>query len=146
LASASQHPGGFGATDVLQHGNCARNPSTFDPSLPVVTRRVLLPCVASQRRRCSRSWNRRQRSQLAGYADEVFYSFYRVGVLRLPDGDGLLPLLEAWQRCPHRWEPVHEACRWLNEHGLYKASYALSRRVLAKPCQSDRPVRFPRCL
>ncbi len=60
----------------------------------------------------------RQRTKLAGYADEVFYSFYRLGVLRLPAGDGLIPLLEAWQRCPHRWEPVHEACRWLNEHGL----------------------------
>lgn len=73
----------------------------------------------------------RQRTQLAGFADEVFYSWYRLGVLRLPDGDGLLPLLEAWQRSPHRWEPVHEACRWLNEHGLYQVSYALSKRTLA---------------
>jgi len=75
----------------------------------------------------------RQRSQLAGYADEAFYSLYRLGVLRLPHAEGLLALLEAWQRCPHRWEPVHEACRWLNQRSLHQPSYALSQRALASP-------------
>jgi glycosyltransferase involved in cell wall biosynthesis len=75
----------------------------------------------------------RQRTQMAGYADEVFYSFYRLGVLHLNEGVGLTLLLEAWQRCPHRWEPVHEACRWLNQRGLYQASYARSKQALAAP-------------
>jgi glycosyltransferase involved in cell wall biosynthesis len=75
----------------------------------------------------------RQRSAMAGYADEVYYSLYRLGVLRLADGDGLTVLLEAWQRCPHRWEPVHEAARWLNQRGLYQASNALSKQALALP-------------
>ncbi len=75
----------------------------------------------------------RQRSAMGGYADEAFYSLLRLGVLRLDDGDGLLALLEAWQRCPHRWEPVWEACRWLNRKGLYQASYALSRQALEGP-------------
>jgi glycosyltransferase involved in cell wall biosynthesis len=76
----------------------------------------------------------RERSQMtAGYADEAFYSLLRLGVMRLGEGDGLTDLLEAWQRCPHRWEPVHEAVRWLNERLLFEASYALSTRALAKP-------------
>lgn len=75
----------------------------------------------------------RERAQMAGYADEAFYSLLRLGVLRLAEGDGLTILLEAWQRCPHRWEPVHEACRWLNQRGLHQASYALSKRALASP-------------
>ncbi len=76
----------------------------------------------------------RERSQMAaGYADEAFYALLRLGVLRLAEGDGLTYLLEAWQRCPHRWEPVHEACRWLNERRLFEASYALSKRALASP-------------
>jgi glycosyltransferase involved in cell wall biosynthesis len=77
----------------------------------------------------------RERSTLAGYADEVYYSLYRLGVLRLADGDGLAVLLEAWQHCPHRWEPVHEAARWLNQRRLYQASYALSKQALARPAE-----------
>ncbi len=77
----------------------------------------------------------RERSTLAGYADEAYYSLYRLGVLRLAEGDGLTILLEAWQRCPHRWEPVHEATRWLNERGLYQASHALSKQALARPAE-----------
>ena len=77
----------------------------------------------------------RERSTMAGYADEAFYSLYRLGVLRLAESDGLTVLLEAWQRCPHRWEPVHEAARWLNQRGLYQASYALSKQALARPAE-----------
>jgi glycosyltransferase involved in cell wall biosynthesis len=77
----------------------------------------------------------RERSTMAGYADEVYYSLYRLGVLRLAEGDGLAVLLEAWQRCPHRWEPVHDAARWLNQRGLYQASYALSKQALARPAE-----------
>jgi hypothetical protein len=76
----------------------------------------------------------RERAQMtAGYADEAFYSLLRLGVLRLEEGDGLADLLEAWQRCPHPWEPVHEAARWLNQRRLFEASYALSKRALARP-------------
>jgi len=75
----------------------------------------------------------RERSTMAGYADEAYYSLYRLGVLRLAEGDGLSILLEAWQRCPHRWEPVHEAARWLNERGLFQASYAISKQALSRP-------------
>jgi hypothetical protein len=67
--------------------------------------------------------------------DEAFYSLLRLGVLRLASGDGLVDLLAAWQRCPGRWEPVHEAARWLNQRGLYQASYALTARALAHPAQ-----------
>jgi glycosyltransferase involved in cell wall biosynthesis len=74
----------------------------------------------------------RERSMMAGYADEAYYSLYRLGVLRLAEGDGLAILLEAWQRCPHRWEPVHEAARWLNQRGLHQASYALSKQALTQ--------------
>jgi hypothetical protein len=77
----------------------------------------------------------RQRSQMGGFADEAFYSLYRLGLLRLVDGDGLTFLVEAWQRCPQRWEPVHEACCWLNQRGLFQASYALSKQALAHPPQ-----------
>jgi hypothetical protein len=77
----------------------------------------------------------RQRSTMVGYSDEAYYSLYRLGVLRLAEGDGLAVLLEAWQRCPHRWEPVHEAARWLNQRGLYQASYVLSKQALAHPAE-----------
>ena len=88
----------------------------------------------------------RQRSQMTGYADEVFYSLYRLGCLRLGESDALLLLLEAWQRCPHRWEPIHEACRWLNTRGLYQASYALSKRALASPPNPSGLVCLSGCL
>src|SRR5262249_35565164 len=87
----------------------------------------------------AREWRRlaltryRERSQLAGYVDEVFYSFLRLGILRLAEGEGLTDLLAAWERCPHRWEPVHEAARWLNQRRLFQASYALTKRALAAP-------------
>jgi glycosyltransferase involved in cell wall biosynthesis len=76
---------------------------------------------------------RERAAMTAGYADEAFYSLFRLGVLRLDAGDGLAALLEAWERRPHRWEPVHAACRWLNQRGLYRAAYALSSRALADP-------------
>jgi len=74
----------------------------------------------------------RQRSTMGGYIEEVFFSLYRLGVLRLAEGDGLALLMEAWQRQPQRWEPVYEAARWLNRRGLYQASYALSKQALAR--------------
>jgi hypothetical protein len=79
----------------------------------------------------------------AGYADEAFYALHRAGVLRLPDGDGLPLLLEAWERRPHRWEPVHEACRWLNQRGLHRASYALSKQALADPPRPEGLFVYP---
>ncbi len=82
----------------------------------------------------------RERATMAGYADEAYYSLYRLGVLRLAEGDGLTVLLEAWQRCPHRWEPVHEAARWLNQRGLYQASYALSKQALAHSASRPWPT------
>ena len=69
---------------------------------------------------------------MGGYIEEVFFSLYRLGVLRLAEGDGLALLMEAWQRQPQRWEPVYEAARWLNRRGLYQASYALSKQALAR--------------
>jgi hypothetical protein len=87
----------------------------------------------------------RQRSQMGGYDDEVFYSLWRLGVLLLPEtgAEALLLLLEAWQRCPHRWEPVHEACRWLNNRRLYQSSYALSKRALSSPPRPSGLFVFP---
>jgi len=82
----------------------------------------------------------RERSTMAGYADEAYYSLYRLGVLRLAEGDGLAVLLEAWQRCPRRWEPAHEAARFLNQRGLYQASYALSKQALS--CRAERTGLF----
>jgi glycosyltransferase involved in cell wall biosynthesis len=80
----------------------------------------------------------RERSQMtAGYADEAFYSLLRLGVMGLAKGDGLIDLLTAWERCPHRWEPVHEAARWLNQRRLFEASYALSQRALASPAKPE---------
>jgi hypothetical protein len=80
----------------------------------------------------------RERSRMtAGYADEIFYSLLRLGVMGLEKGDGLIDLLAAWERCPHCWEPVHEAARWLNKRRLCEASYALSLRAMASPA---RPV------
>lgn len=84
-----------------------------------------------------------QRTRMAGYTEEVFYSFYRLGILRLSAGDGLTFLLEAWQHSPHRWEPVHEACRWLNQRALYQAAYALSKQALAAPAMPSGLFVFP---
>ncbi len=86
----------------------------------------------------------RERSRMtAGYVDEVFYSLLRLGVLGLEQGNGLIDLLAAWERCPHRWEPVHEAARWLNKTRLFEASYALSRRAMASPARPEGLFVFP---
>jgi SAM-dependent methyltransferase len=85
----------------------------------------------------------RQRAEMAGYADEAFYSLFRLGVLRLAEGDGLGILMEAWERCPHRWEPVHAAARWLNERRRFQASYALSKHALSVPARPSGLFVYP---
>lgn len=75
----------------------------------------------------------RRRSEMQGYIDEIFYSEYRMGCLELSSSLAHLLLLHAWQICPHRWEPVQEACKQLNQQQLYQASYALSKQLLSRP-------------
>ena len=99
------------------------------------------PQAATWRQRALERY--RQRAQMAGYADEIFYALYRQGVLRLGESDALVLLLEAWQRCPQRWEPVHEACRWLNQRGLHQVAYALSKQALASPASPTGLFVFP---
>lgn len=73
------------------------------------------------------------RSQMAGgYQDEAWWSLYRLGALTV-DGGGLTHLLTAFDRQPHRWEPVWEACQHLNRQSRYQLSYALSRHCLTFP-------------
>lgn len=67
-----------------------------------------------------------------GYDDEVFYSYFRLGLLT----DDLSQYFQAWQLCPHRWEPVYHACLLLRSKHQHEASYALSKRALAT-CNPD---------
>lgn len=75
----------------------------------------------------------RRRLSLGGYADEVFYSRFRIGCLT----SDLAELLASWSSCPERWEPVHAACQIMNRAKSYHSAYALSKHALSvKPTAS----------
>jgi len=67
-----------------------------------------------------------------GYADERWYSLYRVGCLTIASG-GITDLLAAWEMRPGRWEPVYAAVKFLREQHNYHAAYALARMALDRP-------------
>lgn len=60
-----------------------------------------------------------------GYEDERFYAMLQMGRMTIGT-DGLPWLFKAMELRRHRWEPVAEICKRLNERGLYYASYAMS--------------------
>lgn len=73
----------------------------------------------------------KQRVPMPGNDAESYYSMYRMGAMRMIDDAAGLPfLLAAWNKFPHRWEPIRAACLWLNVNRMHHACYALAKQAM----------------
>src|SRR3954465_13844076 len=71
-----------------------------------------------------------RRASLGGWDEEVYYSLYQAGVLRIADEwpAAALALMRAWEKRPMRAEALYQLVRGLRERDLHQAAYALARR------------------
>jgi tetratricopeptide (TPR) repeat protein len=75
-----------------------------------------------------------------GWDEEVFWSTYRLGVLRAEAGDwpaAMAALIEAWEYRPGRLEPLYELCWRLRERGQFRTALLFARRGLDVPVPDD---------
>src|SRR3954469_23321203 len=71
-----------------------------------------------------------RRASLGGWEEEVYYSLYQAGALRIADDwpGAALALMRAWESRPRRAEALYQLVRGLRERDLHQAAYALARR------------------
>lgn len=75
-----------------------------------------------------------RRAEMGGFAEEAFWAAYQ-GATLVPDLDArVAALIRAWERRPHRMEPLYEAARALNAEGRH----ALADKLLANPAPYPR--------
>ena len=81
----------------------------------------------------------RQRVELGGWDEEVFYAAFQVAMLTAEDDPrGSIPLfLEAFERRPTRAEPLHEAAYVCRTLGWREAAYTFARRAAEIPVPDD---------
>ena len=73
----------------------------------------------------------RRRSRMGGWAEEVYYSLYQVGVLADRAGrhdEAVAALFDAWSDRPQRAEPLYELARIFRESDEYHAAHLVSER------------------
>ena len=80
-----------------------------------------------------------RRAQLGGWDEEVYYSIYQGGVLRIPDDwpHAALTLMRAWEFRPRRAEALYHLVRGLRERDLHQGAYSLARHALHIPQPDD---------
>jgi glycosyltransferase involved in cell wall biosynthesis len=71
-----------------------------------------------------------RRASLGGWDEEVYYSLYQAGVLRVAEDweRAALALMRAWEHRPRRSEALCHLVRGLRERDLHQAAYALAGR------------------
>jgi tetratricopeptide (TPR) repeat protein len=71
-----------------------------------------------------------RRAESGGWEEEVYYSLYQAGALRMPDDwpTAALALMRAWESRPRRAEALYHLVRGLRERDLHQAAYSLARR------------------
>jgi glycosyltransferase involved in cell wall biosynthesis/predicted GH43/DUF377 family glycosyl hydrolase len=81
----------------------------------------------------------RQRAELGGWDEEVFYALYQAGVLLAEEGDesAVAVLLDAWEERPTRAEPLHELARLSRSRARYRAAYTFASQGLEIPRPDD---------
>ncbi len=82
----------------------------------------------------------RRRASMGGWAEEVFYSQYQVGVLseRVGDHAGAVAcLLEAWELRPSRAEPLYELAWMFRARGLHHPAHMIAARGIGIPVPDD---------
>lgn len=82
----------------------------------------------------------KQRYEMGGWPEEVFYSLYQVGVLhaRLEHpSQAVYYLTKAWSARPQRIEPLYELAWMYREWGMPHASYMVTLHGLGVPAPGD---------
>lgn len=81
----------------------------------------------------------RRRAALGGWAEEVFYALYQVGVLLAPHDwpRAADALCAAWDYRPTRAEPLHDLARGLRERERYPSAYLFATQGNAIPPTDD---------
>jgi tetratricopeptide (TPR) repeat protein len=71
-----------------------------------------------------------RRASLGGWDEEVYYSLYQAGALRIADDwpSALMALMRAWEHRPRRAEALYKLVLGLRERDLHQAAYALAQR------------------
>ena len=83
----------------------------------------------------------RERAEMGGWAEEVYYARYQTGVLLAELGrwpEALVELLGAWEFRPSRLEALHEIAWRQRVAGNYRSVYVLTGSALAQPIPDDR--------
>jgi tetratricopeptide (TPR) repeat protein len=68
-----------------------------------------------------------KRASVGGWAEEVYYSLYQVGVLTADWGAASVALMRAWESRPARAEALYRLVSGLRERDLHRSAYALGR-------------------
>jgi glycosyltransferase involved in cell wall biosynthesis len=82
----------------------------------------------------------RRRALMGGWAEEVFYSQYQVGVLSERVGNhawAVASLLEAWAIRPSRAEPLYELAWMLRARDLHHPAHMIAQRGIGIPVPDD---------
>ena len=81
----------------------------------------------------------RFRLAMDGWAEEVFYSLYRLGVTLLPDDEAVGVLWRAWELRSHRAEPLVALAEHYRGAGLYRLAWLACRAGLEnyRPAGAD---------
>jgi glycosyltransferase involved in cell wall biosynthesis len=82
-----------------------------------------------------------RRASMSGFAEEVWFSLYQIGVLRErlghSPGDVSRAYLEAWQYRPTRAEPLSQLARYHRERKEFALGYLYARQACAIPAPPD---------
>jgi glycosyltransferase involved in cell wall biosynthesis len=81
-----------------------------------------------------------RRLTAGGWDEEVFWSEYRLGVLRAEAGDwpgGMAALIGAWERRPWRLESLYELCWRLRVRDQHHTALVFARRGVDVPVSRD---------
>jgi glycosyltransferase involved in cell wall biosynthesis len=83
----------------------------------------------------------RRRASMGGFAEEIWFSLYQIGVLRErlghSPGDVSRAYLEAWEYRPTRGEPLSQLARYHRERKEFALGYLYARQACAIPMPPD---------
>jgi glycosyltransferase involved in cell wall biosynthesis len=83
----------------------------------------------------------KQRAEMGGWDQEVYYSLYRMGVCTLqlnkPYETILSHMMMAYEYRPIRMESLFELCKYCREHDMFNQGYLFGKWALSLPPQKD---------
>lgn len=83
----------------------------------------------------------KQRADMGGWDQEVFYSLYRMGICSMlcnkPYETILSHMMMAYEYRPTRLEPLFELCKYCREHDMFNQGYLFGKWALSLPANND---------